>query len=186
MTVADSSIIIIDRYIEKQIKYNAFSLQLVKEERILEKLWPSDIFYMNETVYYINDWSSPAAGNFRLYSIKNNSENFEKYMPFEKNSISVDIRGPVYAINGNEASLIYSGDNNIYRIRDGKIFPEFEVIFEDKMVEYPSGDANDAFHNPPGRVVGIDEINESDKYLFINVDMTAKYNTPIGPGNYSN
>jgi hypothetical protein len=172
MTVTDSLIIIIDRIAEKQIKYNTFSLQFVKEESIFEKIWTKDIFYMNETVYYINDWNSSAAGNFRLFSIKNNSENFEKYLPFEEEPIR--IIGPVYATNGNEASLIYSGDNNIYRIRDGKVFPEYEIIFEDKQVEYPYGKVEDILHNPPGRVIGIKEINESDKYLFINVIMTTK------------
>jgi hypothetical protein len=186
MTVADSSIIIIDHFTGKQIKYNTFSLQFVKEERIFAKLWATDIFYMHETVYYINDWSNSPTGKFRLFSIKNNSENFEKYLPFEKEPLSIGINGPVCATNGNEASLIYSGDNNIYRIRDGKVFPEYEVIFKDKKVEYPSGKAEDVLHNPPGRVIGINRISESNKYLFINVSMTVKDNTPIGPGHYDN
>jgi hypothetical protein len=187
MTVTDSSIIIIDHFVEKQIIYNIFSLQPVKEERIFEKIWATEIFCLDGTVYYINGWSNSPAGKYRLFSEIYGSDNFEKYLPFETEPISIGINGPVYAVSGNEASLIYSGDNNIYRFREGKAFPEYEVRIKDKKVEYSGNDekiAEDFMNSPSGRVVGINRINESDKYLFIDINITVKNNTPIGPGNY--
>jgi hypothetical protein len=187
MTVTDSSIIVIDHFAERHLEYNLLSLNYVRGEKIFDKIWVTDLFYLNGSTYYINDWSNSATGKFRLFSMKHNSDNFEKYLPFEKEPISLGINGPVYAINGNEASLIYSGDDNIYRIRDGKVFLEYEVKFNDKKVEYTSGKVENIFRdNPPGRIIGINKINESDKYLFIEIDLTTKYNTPIGPGNYGN
>jgi hypothetical protein len=185
MTVTDSSIIIIDHFAEKQVEYSIISLECIKEERPFEKIWITELFCLSETIYYVNAWSNSQAGKFRLFSRKFGSDNFEKYLPFEEEPISLGINGPIYSITDNEASLIYSGDDNIYRIRDGKVFPEYEVRFKDKKVEYSSGEVVNVFKdNPPGRVIGIGRINESDKYLFIDVGMTTKDNTPAGPGNY--
>jgi hypothetical protein len=186
MTVTDSSVIIIDHYTGKQIEYNTSSLQPIKEERILEKIWATEIFSLRKTTYYINNWSNSDAGKFRLFSRKNNTTNFEKYLPFEKDPICIGINGPVYAIAGNEASLIYSGDDNIYRLKEGKVFPEYEIRFKEKKIEYSNREniATDFMNSPPGRIEGITAINESDKYLFIDICVTVKDNTPIGPGNY--
>jgi hypothetical protein len=186
MTVTDSSVIILDHLAEKHITYSIPFLQFIKEERIFENIYATEIFYLNETVYYINEWSNSAAGKFRLFSIKNNTENFEKYLPFEEEPVSLGINGPVYAINGNEASLIYSGDDNIYRLRNGKVFPEYEIRFKDKKVQYSTREniADDFMSSPAGRIMGINSINESDKYLFIDISMKIKDYTPIGPGNH--
>jgi hypothetical protein len=187
MTVTDSSVIIIDHYAEKQINYSIPSLQPIKKERIFEEIWATEIFYLQGTVYYINEWSNSAAGKYRLFSEKYGSDNFEKYLPFEEEPIGMGINGPIYAINGNEASLIYSGDDNIYRLREGKAFPEYEIRFKDKKVEY-SGQREkvgaEFMNSPSGRVKGINRINESDKYLFIDISIIVKDNTIIGPGNY--
>lgn len=185
MTVTDSSVIIIDHLAEKHLEYDLLSLNYIRGKRLFDKIWTTELFYLNGTVYYINGWSNSPTGKFRLFSTKYNTDNFEKYLPFEEEPMSLGINGPVYAINGNEASLIYSGDDNIYRIRDGKVFSEYEVKFKDKKVEYSSGKVENIFQdNPPGRVIGINSINESDKYLFIDISMTTKTNTPSGPGNY--
>jgi hypothetical protein len=187
MTVTDSSVIIIDHFTEKQINYSIPSLQPIKEERIFEKIYATEIFYLNGTIYYVNEWSNSPAGKYRLFSGIYGSDNYEKYLPFEEEPICIGINGPVYAINGNEASLIYKGDDNIYRLREGKVFPEYEIRFKDKKVEY-SGKrekvVEDFINSPTGRVKGINRINESDKYLFIDIGIVIKNNTIIEPGNY--
>ncbi|MDR0605860.1 MAG: 6-bladed beta-propeller [Bacteroidales bacterium] len=185
MTVTDSSVIVIDHLAEKHLEYSIPSLNYIRGKRLFDKIWTTELFYLDGTIYYMNNWSNSAAGKFRLFSMKHNTDNYEKYLPFEEEPMSLGISGPKYAISGHEASVIYSGDNNIYRIRDGKVFPEYEVKFKDKKVEYSSGKVENIFNdNPPGRVIGINSINESDKYLFIDIAMTSKDNTPIGPGNY--
>jgi hypothetical protein len=187
MTVADSSIIIIDHFTGKQINYSIPSLQFIKEERIFEKIWAKEIFYLNGRIYYINEWSNSLEGKFRLFSKIYGSDNFEKYLPFETEPICIGINGPVYAITGNDASLIYSGDDNIYRLRGEKVFAEYEFRFKDKKIEY-SGNmdkiAEDFMNNPSKRIVGITSINESDKHLFIYIDVKEEYGIPLGSNNH--
>jgi hypothetical protein len=185
MTVTDSSVIVIDHLAGKHLEYSIPSLNYIRGKRLFDKIWTTELFYLNGTIYYMNDWSNSSAGKFRLFSMKHNTDNYEKYLPFDEEPLSLGINGSKYAISGNEASVIYSGDDNIYRIRDGKVFPEYEVKYNDKKVEYSSGKVENIYNdNPPGRVKGINSINESDKYLFINITLTTKKNTPLGPGNY--
>jgi hypothetical protein len=179
MTVTDSSIIVIDHFMEKQIEYRLPSLELIGEERIFEKIWVTEIFYLNGYTYYINEHNDIGPGSkFKLFSRKNNTGDFNRYLPFDKRPLSLGINGPKYAITGNEASLIYPGDDKIYRFRDGKAFPEYEVKFNDEKVVYSSGIVtNVQKDNPVGRIIGINRINESDKYLFIDISVVnAEYN----------
>jgi hypothetical protein len=187
MTVTDNSVIVIDHFTGKQLEYSALDLKFIKEERIFEKIWATEIFTLHGHIYYKNGWSNSAAGKFRLFSVKNDAKDFTKYLPFEEEPLCLGINGPEYAITGNEASLIYSGCDTIYRIRENKVFPEYVVQFKDKKVVYSSGKVENIFRdikdNPLGRVIGINSIYESDKYLFIDIDMTNKDAEPIGPGN---
>jgi hypothetical protein len=185
MTVTDSSVIILDHLAERQLEYRIPSMEFInKGKDSFENFWATDIFYLNGVVYYINDWSNSNAGKFRLFSQKHGTENFEKYLPFEEEPLSLGINRPTYAINGNEASLIYSGCDTIFRISDGKVLPEYIMKFKNK-VKYSSGKVENIYKdNPAGRVIGINGINESDKYLFIEISMTTKENKPVGPGNY--
>jgi hypothetical protein len=187
MTLGDSSIIIIDHLAGKQIRYSIPSLQFISEERLFDKIWATDVFYLSENIYYINNWSDLGAGKFRLFSKKCGSDDVEKYLPFEEDPLSLGINGPAYSINGDEAALIYSGCDTVFRLKDGKVSPEYVVKFKDKKVKYSSGKVENIFSdNPPGRVIGINRINESDKYLFLEISMTTNGNIPLGRGNYGN
>jgi hypothetical protein len=173
MTVTDSSLIIIDHYMEKQIEYRLPSLELIGEERIFEKIWAHDLFYLNGHVYYTNEANGAGTSMFNLFSRKNSTEDFKKYLPFSgKETLVLHINGPRYAINGNEASLIYSGNDRIYRLRDGQIYPEYEMKYKDEKIVYSSEIMKNVLdNNPSGRIIGINQINESDKYLFLNVSV---------------
>jgi hypothetical protein len=177
MTVTDNSVIVIDHITGKQLEYSVPDLKFIREERIFEKILAEELFTVAGTIYYVNDYSDDA-GKFRLFSRKTDAKDFTKYMPCEEFSLGQGIDGTKYAITGNEASLIYSGSDTIYRIRENKIFPEYVVKFKDKIVEDIFSD------NLAGRVEGIKSIYESDKYLFIEISMTTKKNTFLGPGNY--
>jgi hypothetical protein len=186
MTVTDSSVLVIDHLSEKQIEYRISSLQYIREERIFDKIWCTDLFTLSGDIYYVNDWSNSNAGKFRLFSLKNSTSHFNKYLPFDKEPLSLGINGPAYAVNGDEASLIYSGCDIIYRIKDGEVFPACEVKFKDKKVVYSSGKVENVFRDNPGsgRIIGINAINESDKYLFFDVSVTTKANKPVQRGNH--
>jgi hypothetical protein len=183
MTVTDNSVIVIDHFIGKQLEYSALDFKFIKEERIFEKIWATEVFYLSGTIYYVNDGRNSNSGKFALFSRENDAKNFNKYLSCGEEPLSLGLNGPVYAINGDEVSLIYSGDDIIYRLRGDKVFPEYEIKYKDKKVVYSSG-VEDILDNPGGRVIGINAINESDKYLFIDISMTTEKNTPLGPGNY--
>jgi hypothetical protein len=176
MTVTDSTIIVVDHFMDKQIEYRLSSLQFVREERILDEIYCTELFALPGYVYYMNSWSDSRAGKFRLFSRKSGEKSFTKYMPFDKEPFGLGISGPEYAVNGNEASLIYSGDDVIYRVNDRGVFPEYEVKFKDKKAVYSSGKVENVFQdNPDGRILGISGINESDKYLFLDIPATGQY-----------
>jgi hypothetical protein len=178
MTVTDTSIIIIDHFRNKQIEYAIPSLRFIKEENIFSKIWATNVFTLPEYIYYINDWSNSKLGKFRLFSRKNGKSDFDNYLPFEDEPSNACAGiNLAYAINGNAASIIYSGDNVIYRLEEDKIFPKYEVNFKDKKVVNPSGIVvNIENENPDGRVYGITSINESDKYLFFDTQFTGTNN----------
>jgi hypothetical protein len=183
MTVTDTSIIIVDNPGGKQIEYNLLSLLAIKEKRIFDKIWcTDDIFTLSGQIYYINAWSESKLGKFRLFST--NGDNYNKYLPFKKEPLGLNIHGPVYSINKNQASVIYSQDDIIYKIASDNVKPAYKVQFRDKKIEYFSEKMASVFENPPGLVIGIDAINESDKYLFIDVAYTINSKFPLDNGNY--
>jgi len=186
MTVTDSTLILIDHLVGKQIDYRLSDLRFLKEERIFEKIWAMEIFTLNNSVFYYNGWSNSKLGKFRLFSRKLNEMNFEKHLPFRNEPFSLDISGSKYAVNGSEAAIIFSGDNVIYRINShGDVFPGYEIIFKNNSVVYSSGKIENVFRdNPPGRILNINSINESEKFLFIDISVTIDNEKPIQPGNY--
>jgi hypothetical protein len=175
MTVTDSSIIIIDHLAGKQIEYSLSHLQFVKEERIFKKIWCTEVFTLPNHLYYVNNWSNSNVGKFRLFSRADATGDVNNYLPFDEEPLSLGINGPVYSINGDEAAVIYSGDNFIYRIKNDEVFPEYEVEFKNKKVVYRHGRVDTVFKdNENGNIIGINAINESDKYLFIDVSVTGE------------
>jgi hypothetical protein len=183
MTVADTSIIIVDNPTGKQIKYNLLSLQAIEEKRVFDKIWcTEDIFVLSGTLYYVNAWGESNSGKFRLFSA--NGDNYSKYLPFKKEPFGLNIHGPVYAINKDQASVIYSQDDIIYKITSNSVKPAYKVLFKNEKIEYFSGKTESVFNNLPGRVISMDAINESDNYLFIDVAYTINGELPLGDGNY--
>jgi len=79
-----------------------------------------------------------------------------------------------YAVNGDSALVIYSGDDIIYRIKDNVVYPQFKMEYKDQRVKYPQGTTRTVFEdNPEGRVIGPGSINESDRYIFIDISLTG-------------
>ncbi|MDR1368621.1 MAG: 6-bladed beta-propeller [Dysgonamonadaceae bacterium] len=186
MTVTDTSIVVLDHFMGKHIEYRLPDMKFMREERLFDKIWATEVFALPGTLYYYNGWSNSQSGKYHLFSRKTGEADYNKYMPFEKEPLSLGINGPEYAVNGNEASLIFSGDNMIYRINaGGEAYSEYEMVFKNEKVAYASGKVENVFRdNPPGRILNINAINESDRYLFIDVSVTTDGNKPIQPGNH--
>ena len=127
MTVTDSTVIVIDHLMEKQIEYQIPSMKFLREERIFEKLWCTEIFSMPDgMIYYINEGGSSRVGEkYLLFGRKNNASEIYKYLPIEKAPFCLGIGGSEYAIAGNCASIIYSGNDTVYHLDEQRnIHPE--------------------------------------------------------------
>ena len=174
MTVTDSTIVVIDQLFGKNIEYSRNTLVFLREERIFEKIWCTEVFSMPGYIYYINEWSDCASGKYRLFSSKVGSKEFEMHLPFNKEPLAIGIDGPIYGISGNTAVIIYMGDDNIYRVTSEGVYPEYEMIYKTPKVVYTSGKVENVFNdNPSGRVLGISSIQESEKYLFLTPGITG-------------
>jgi hypothetical protein len=188
MTITDSVVIVLDHFIGKQIEYQIPSLQFWQEERIFDKFWSTELFYLPAAglICYLNDWGESQSGNYLLFTRKENTIDIDKQLPFEKEPFCLGISDYEYAIANNCASIIYSGNDTIYHIdNNGKAIPEYFLKIKNDRIFYTKKIENVYRDNPPGRVFGMNSINESDKYLFLNINVKIKNGTPQKKGNYS-
>ena len=181
--ITDSTIIIVDNMSLKQIEYS-FNGKLIKENRMLDKVWAVDIFWHVDKLYYVNDGGEPDLGKFHLFSSQLFSDNIKKYLPYSQRPTSLGINGPQYGINRNNFLLIYSGIDDIFGLLpDGTIGKKYSVDFMNNKVVYRSNDEKRVFFENTGeKIIGIDKIFETDKYLFLilprllEFDITCIYN----------
>ena len=171
MTVTDSTIVILDHHTRKCFEYSKNTLTFLREERIFEKIWCTEVFTLPGSTYYINEWSNSTLGKYRLFSRKGGSNEFEKYLPFNEEPIGIGMSGTLYGISGNTATVVYTGDNNIYRVSAEGVYPEYEIIFKNQKVAYTPDEVTSV--SGSGQVLGIRSIQESEKYLVITPSLTG-------------
>jgi len=174
MAVLDSSLLLIDSYSEKQIEYRLPSFTFIKEERISTKIWTNQVFSIGGYIYYVNNWSNTNSGNYRFFVRKPNEDAFSRHLPFSSEPVALSISGPEYAINRDSALVIYKGDDVLYRVKGDDIFPRYKVVYKDDKVVYRDGNVTSVFEdNPAGRVLGVNTVNESDRYIFLDISTTG-------------
>ncbi|MDR2423640.1 MAG: hypothetical protein LBD59_02810 [Prevotellaceae bacterium] len=172
---------------DKQIEYQIPSLRFLREKRIFEKFWATDVFYLPAAglICYMNDYSNSPAGKYLLFTKKEDSEEIEKQLPFEEEPFCLGMSGYHYAVASNHASIVYDGNDTIYCVdKQGKISPEYFVNIKNDRIVYGSRVETVFRDNPPGRVFGIESINESDKYLFLKIKVNTKNDKPLQKGHY--
>ena len=182
-TVTDSTIIIIDDMSRKQIEYS-INGKLISEKIMLDKVWANDLFLFGNTLYYVNSGGEPGLGKYYLFSSQRFSEKIEKFLSYNHEPVCLGINGPPYAINGDGFSLIYAGmDDILGLLPDGTIGKKYSVDFMNNKVVYRSNDEKRVFFENTGeKIIGIDKIFETDKYLFLilprllEFDITCIYN----------
>ncbi len=136
---------------------------------MLDKVWANDIFWYGDKIYYVNEWSEVDLGKFHLFAAQLFSGKIEKYLPFEKEPISLGINGPRYSVYNGGFSIIFSGIDDIFGLLpDGEIARKYTVDFVNEKAIYKSEDITKVFNdNPKGKILGIERIYETDKYLFL-------------------
>ena len=177
MTVTDRSIIVIDHFVGKQIFYDRLTLQPVLDDYdLFKRLRCTDLFAIGDIIYYMNDWSNSAIGKYRLFSNARDGDGYSKYLPFKKDPGVLGINGPQYGIAGNEALMIYSGDDHIYKFSKDSVCVQYRMEFKDPKAKYTSGRPEKVFEDNRGRnaVLGINRIQQSERYIFAEVTFTGE------------
>ena len=177
MTVTDRSIIVIDHFAGKQIFYDRLTLQPVSDNYdLFKQIWCTELFAIGDITYYMNDWSNSAVGKYRLFSNARDGDGYSKYLPFKKDPRVLGINGPQYGIAGNEALVIYSGDDHIYKVSKDSVCVQYRMEFKDPKAKYTSGRPEKVFEDNRGRnaVLGINRIQQSERYIFAEVTFTGE------------
>lgn len=177
MTVTDRSIIVIDHFAGKQIFYDRLTLQPVSDDYdLFKRLRCTELFAIGDIIYYMNDWSNSAVGKYRLFSKTRDGDGYSKYLPFKKDPDVLGINGPQYGIAGNEALVIYSGDDHIYKVSKDSVCVQYRMEFKDPKAKYTSGRPEKVFEDNRGRnaVLGINRIQQSERYIFAEVTFTGE------------
>jgi hypothetical protein len=168
-TVTDSTIIILDISLRKLLEYSLSGKFIREDNKILNKLWAWDIFFYNDLLYYVNDWGIVRAGRYRLFTTPLSLDKMDTYLPFKNAPISLGIKGPRYSIYSDGFSAIYSGVDAIFGLKpDGSIGRKYTVDLMGERVKYKSKIVNKVLEeNPKGKIIGIEKIFETDRYLFL-------------------
>ena len=177
MTVTYRSIIVIDHFVGKQIFYDRLTLQPVLDDYdLFKRLRCTELFAIGDIIYYMNDWSNSAIGKYRLFSNARDGDGYSKYLPFKKDPGVLGINGPQYGIAGNEALMIYSGDDHIYKFSKDSVCVQYRMEFKDPKAKYTSGRPEKVFEDNRGRnaVLGINRIQQSERYIFAEVTFTGE------------
>ena len=195
MTVSDSAVIIIGN--GTQMEYWIPSLKFWRKDKedIFDKIHCdcSALFYMpHGLTYYINDrfLRIGAQSGHMLFSRKGNADSVNKHMPFTEEYLNWRISGYKYAIAGAQASIIYNGCDTVFRLNaQGEAYPEYTMIIEHDralhdVVRLDERTVQTTTKDYRGRVFGMVSINESDKYLFIDVQVGQDYFLAPKKGNY--
>lgn len=177
MTVTENSILVIDHFTGKQVTYDRQTLQPVSDDYdIFKNLWCLDLFAIGDIIYYINDWSNSPVGKYRLFSKSEKKNSYSNFLPFKKAPDVLMINGPQYGIAGNEALVIFSGDDYIYKVSKDSVSVKYRVEFKDPKAKYTPGHPEKVFEDNRGRstVLGIDQIQQSERYIFAEVTFTGE------------
>lgn len=177
MTVTENSILVIDHFTGKQVTYDRQTLQPVSDDYdIFKNLWCLDLFAIGDIIYYINDWSNSPVGKYRLFSKSEKKNSYSNFLPFKKAPDVLMINGPQYGIAGNEALVIFSGDDYIYKVSKDSVSVKYRVEFKDPKAKYTPGHPEKVFEDNRGRstVLGINQIQQAERYVFAEVGFTRE------------
>lgn len=172
MGANDSVIIIFDNVSRKLMEFD-FDGTLIQETKLQEGLWARDIFFFNDNLYFYAGWHESTLGNSRLFALDNiTNQVFKSYLPFEEKPIALGNLGPSYSLCNKKASLIYSGCDSVFSIsKEGHIAPTYAFDFKGMRAKYPSRRPELVYEeNDNDKIVNIDWISETDRYLFASIE----------------
>ncbi|MDH8701565.1 hypothetical protein M2138_000912 [Dysgonomonadaceae bacterium PH5-43] len=194
MTVTDSSILVIDNLSNKEITYD-LSGNFISEKQVLNDIWSMDIFSINNTLYYWNNYSNSNKGKYLLFSRAFTDYTYKTHLPFDKDYERMGLNGSVYSIynDNQEALIIYSGNEDIiYKLnREDNAIAEWKIEYKDPRAIYSINEINKLYEDNSGNaIIGLNSINATNNYLFLNIKTVKSgynclYNTKTKAIRYS-
>ncbi|TCO08222.1 6-bladed beta-propeller [Natronoflexus pectinivorans] len=172
MGASDSTIVIFDMALRKFLEFD-FDGHLITEALLQSDIWANDIFFFNDKLYLYTDWDECEWGNSRLYLLDDiSNQNFEFFLSFDEEPLTLGNMGPSYSICKDKASLIYSGCDTVFSItKEGIVSPSYVFDFKGKRAKYPSRRPELVYEeNEDDRIVNIDWVSESERYFFTSIE----------------
>ncbi|MCL3781508.1 6-bladed beta-propeller [Prolixibacteraceae bacterium JC049] len=149
MTVNKNEVTIIDILTQKKINYDTTG-KLKNELRVFNEIWAMNIFYLNDELFYLNDYSKSNSGRYRLFCI-NEEKKIDTFLSFDEEPDAILTDGYKYSTIRDKASLIFTGCDTIFTIKNKVASPLL-------VVSQQAGDK---------KKFKISSINETDKELFL-------------------
>lgn len=169
ITVHGTDILVYDSYARKVFFYNEKGKFL--REISTAKIWGMGLFEQNGQLYFVNNNSASASGNYQLFSYDMEENHFERHLPF---SASRDNWGwsisKYYSTNKDEALVFHCPYDTLYRVSDNKTEARFYLDFGDRRLpqRHIEGDGVRALQvaENDNYVKGANRIHLTDKLLF--------------------
>lgn len=149
MTVNKNEVTIIDILTRKKINYDITG-KLKNELRVFNEIWAMNVFYLNDELFYLNDYSKSNSGKYRLFCI-NEEKKIDTFLSFDEEPDAISTDGYKYSSIRDKVSLIFTGCDTIFTIKN-KVASPLLVVSQD------GGDK---------KKFKISSINETDKELFL-------------------
>lgn len=170
-TVLGQDIVVFDHLLKRLFFYKP-SGEYVRSINV-SSVWATDLFVMDGRIYLFNDDSSSASGFYHLFIIDpENNDKIENEFPFTPKNYDAGwgIKS-YYAKLKDEALITCFPFDTLYQVKNDKVAPAYTVDFGNRRLPesyiYSEGwkALTESIQN--NYVLGIDRINQTEKYIFI-------------------
>lgn len=169
ITVYGTNILIFDSYAQKVFFYNENGKFL--KDISTAKIWGMGLFDQNDMLFFVNDNSPSASGNYQLFSYDIEKDEFEYYLPFSASHANWGWSiNKYYSTNKDEALIYHCPYDTLYKVNDNKIEASFYLDFGNRRLpqSYLKGNGIRALQvaENSNYVKGANSIHLTDKHLF--------------------
>lgn len=174
MTLMDNTIIILDHLSEKKIVYDTNGTFL-HEHRVFDKIWAHGLFPLGNKLVYVNQWSHTEVGDYRLFYLNTLNNNITADLPFTKEPVGLGVSGPYYATYADKACVMFDNCDTLFSVSaKRKAVPQYLVKYDRIKVKYSNDVTKVMKENSEKKVLGVQAIHESRRYLFQNISTLGK------------
>ncbi len=169
MTLMDNTIILLDHLSGKKIVYDTNGTFL-HELRLFKTIWANGLFPVGDRLVYVNQWSHTAVGDYRLFYLNTLNDAITADLPFGKEPVGLGVSGTFYTTNANKACVLFKNCDTLFSVSEKrKAVPQYLVKYDRKKVKYSKDVTKVLKENAKKKVLGVQGIHESNRYLFLNV-----------------